>query len=66
MYYREAGSALKCPLVFIHGFPLNHTMWNPQLETLPEGVRAVAYDVRGHGNSSVGDGQFSLEFLLTI
>ncbi len=34
------------------------------MERLPEGVRAVAYDVRGHGNSSVGDGQFSLEFLV--
>ena len=35
------------PIVFLHAFPLNATMWRPQIEHLPAGWRGVAPDVRG-------------------
>ncbi len=35
------------PIVFLHAFPLNATMWRPQLEHLPAGWRGVAPDLRG-------------------
>ncbi len=64
MYYREQGPPDGLPVVFIHGFPFSHRLWDPQLETLPDRFRGVAYDVRGHGASDVGDGQYSVEFFV--
>lgn len=35
------------PIVFLHAFPLNATMWRGPLEGLPTGWRGVAPDLRG-------------------
>ena len=43
----ERGGGL--PLVFLHGYPLNHTMWMPLLESLPDGTQAVLLDLPGYG-----------------
>lgn len=53
--YLDEGAG--APLVFIHAFPLNATMWAPQLDRLPPGWRALAPDLRGfqysrHGGAS--------------
>ncbi len=49
-------------IIFIHGFPLNKTMWNRQLKVLKDQYRVIAYDVRGHGESESGDNStFSIE-----
>jgi 3-oxoadipate enol-lactonase len=39
------------PVVLVHGFPLDHTMWNAQIDALSEGYRAIAPDLRGFGHS---------------
>lgn len=57
----ELGDSHAKPIVVIHGFPLNHEMWTPQFEFLKQDFRVVAYDVRGHGESDVGDGQYTME-----
>ncbi len=49
------------PIIFVHGFPFNHTMWKPQLEALKLNFRVISYDVRGHGASDVGDGPYRLD-----
>jgi 3-oxoadipate enol-lactonase len=59
----ELGDSQAKPIVLIHGFPLSHEMWNPQIELLKRGFRVVAYDLRGHGESDVGDGQYTMELL---
>lgn len=41
------------PLLFAHAFPLNRTMWAPQLSALVERCRCVAADFRGFGESTV-------------
>lgn len=51
-YFDEGGGA---PLVFLHAFPLNATMWRPQLERLPPGWRGLAPDLRGFGHSTRQD-----------
>jgi len=38
--------------VFLHAFPLNAAMWEPQLRVMPEGWAAVAPDFRGFGGST--------------
>jgi 3-oxoadipate enol-lactonase len=59
--YVEVGDRTATPVVFVHGFPFSHEMWKPQLEVVGRRHRAIAYDVRGHGDSYVGDGQYSIE-----
>jgi len=62
--YVERGLPQGLPVIFIHGFPFNHTMWDPQMMALPHEIRAIAFDLRGHGSSEVGDGQFFLEYFV--
>lgn len=54
LHYLERGSG---PLaVFIHGFPLDATMWVDQLDRLSDLRRCVAVDLRGFGSSDAGAG----------
>jgi pimeloyl-ACP methyl ester carboxylesterase len=46
------------PLVLLHGFPLDHTMWAGQ-EPLAESLRLIVPDQRGFGQSH-GDGPTSI------
>ncbi len=48
-------------IIFIHGFPYDHTMWEDQIEYLKDEFYCIAYDVRGLGESAVGDGQYTME-----
>ena len=64
LHYIEQGQSDGRPVVFIHGFPFDCSMWQPQLAALPKRFHAIAYDVRGHGRSAVGDGLYSLEFFV--
>ncbi|MBT1687883.1 alpha/beta fold hydrolase, partial [Dawidia soli] len=57
-YFDEGHSDL--PVVFLHGFPFDKHMWEPQLETLKESYRVIAYDVRGHGSSGAGTAEFTI------
>jgi len=52
-------------IIFIHGFPLNKTMWDNQVELLMTDFRVITYDIRGHGESDAGNDPFSLELLVS-
>ena len=58
------GDPEKPSIIFIHGFPYDHTMWENQIEALKNSYYCVAYDVRGLGESYVGDGQYVMEFFV--
>ena len=47
--YDDQGAGL--PIVFLHAFPLNRCMWSEQVAALSRGFRAIAIDLRGHGES---------------
>ncbi len=64
LHYIDVGTSQKPPVVLIHGFPFSMEMWNPQIELLKSDYRVIAYDVRGHGNSDDGDGQYTVEFFV--
>ena len=64
LYYIDVGQPSSPPIVLVHGFPLSHEMWTNQIEILKNAYRVVAYDLGGQGRSEVGDGQFTLEFLV--
>jgi pimeloyl-ACP methyl ester carboxylesterase len=40
--------------LLVHGFPLNRSMWDPQLEALRAVGRVIAPDLRGFGASELG------------
>jgi 3-oxoadipate enol-lactonase len=42
-------------LLFVHGFPLDHTMWDNQIKILSVSNRVIAPDLRGFGHSGVTD-----------
>lgn len=63
LYYLTAGPASAHPLLLVHGFPFSHAMWMPQIEALKKDYRIIAPDLRGHGKSEVGEGQFFIETL---
>ncbi len=49
LFYQDLGKGK--PVIFIHGWPSSHAMWEYQLGKLPEKFRCIAYDRRGFGNS---------------
>lgn len=49
------------PVVLVHGFPLNHAMWNAQIEALSARYRILAPDLRGFGASGVTEGTVTME-----
>jgi pimeloyl-ACP methyl ester carboxylesterase len=51
--YDEAGRADGPPVLFLHGFPHNRTLWSAQLVGLAQYARCIAVDLRGFGESSV-------------
>ena len=59
-----SGPVNATPIVFIHGFPFNREMWQPQVEFLEKSYRVITYDLRGHGKSTVGDGQYFMEYFV--
>src|SRR5688500_18803950 len=53
MGYDDVGAGL--PIVFIHAFPLNRTMWAPQVSALVERCRCIAVDLRGFGETALAE-----------
>ncbi len=50
LYYEDWGSGK--PIVFVHGWPSSHQMWEYQLTYFgAKGYRVIAYDRRGFGKS---------------
>ena len=51
LFYVDKGAGQ--PVLFVHGWTLSSAIWNAQTDRLAaQGLRAVAYDRRGHGQSS--------------
>lgn len=65
MYYSDIGKTDSPPIVLVHGFPFSSEMWKGQMQILQEkNLRIITYDLRGHGQSEVGDGQYSIELFV--
>ena len=64
IWFEQKGSPSALPLVLIHGFPFSHEMWRPQIDALSQAFWIIDYDLRGHGRSDAGDGQYPFEFFV--
>jgi pimeloyl-ACP methyl ester carboxylesterase len=49
------------PLLLVHGFPLDHTIWQPQIDFFTDHCRVIAPDLRGFGASDVTPGVVTME-----
>ena len=48
-------------LVLLHPFPAHHGVWMPVAEQLALRYRVIVPDLRGHGNSGVGEGVATMQ-----
>lgn len=58
MSWEERGDAV--PLLFVHGFPHDHALWDAQVAALGERARCIAPDLRGFGGTEAA-GPFSMD-----
>ena len=59
IFYEVLGSGP--PVVLLHPFPANHNLWKPAAQALTTRYRVILPDLRGHGESGVGDGPATME-----
>jgi len=52
--YEIRGNGL--PVVLLHPFPSNHEFWYPSAAAFEARYRLILPDLRGHGDSEIGDG----------
>lgn len=57
--YHDQGRGL--PVVFLHAFPFNRRMWEPQVRGLADRFRIITLDLRGHGESDAPLWRYTLE-----
>lgn len=61
MAYTDTGMGR--PVVLIHGYPFNRTLWNEQVAALSASYRVIAPDLRGFGESDASDGAATMNRL---
>jgi pimeloyl-ACP methyl ester carboxylesterase len=54
IFYEIRGSGP--PVVLLHPFPCDHEFWNPVAAALDSRYRLILPDLRGHGDSEIGEG----------
>ncbi len=59
LHVQERGTGR--PLLLVHGFPLDLTMWRSQVEELSREFRVITPDLRGFGQSDVTPGTVTME-----
>lgn len=60
MVYDDTG-AVGVPLLLIHGFPLDRTLWTAQTRALADIARVITPDLRGSGESELPSGAVSMD-----
>ena len=65
LHYRVDGPDRGKPLVFANSLGTDMRLWDPILPLLPEGLRIIRFDKRGHGLSSIPAAPYSMGALIT-
>ncbi|RYE02100.1 MAG: alpha/beta fold hydrolase [Sphingobacteriales bacterium] len=64
-YFLNGTSRALPPVVFIHGFPHTHRLWDEQVQALSQHYTVITYDLRGFGQSVGGEMNHSLDFYVS-
>ncbi|MEL6620694.1 MAG: 3-oxoadipate enol-lactonase [Pseudomonadota bacterium] len=65
LHYRIDGPEDGAPVVFVNSLGTDMRLWDPILPLLPEGLRILRFDKRGHGLSSCPDAPYSMGALVS-
>ncbi|MEH6644708.1 3-oxoadipate enol-lactonase [Sulfitobacter sp.] len=65
IHYRVDGTEDGAPVVFANSLGTDMRLWDPILPLLPEGLRIIRWDKRGHGLSTVPSGPYKMGSLIT-
>jgi 3-oxoadipate enol-lactonase len=63
LHYRLDGPSNGPVIVFSNSLGTNLSMWDPQAETMANRMRVLRYDTRGHGQSPVSPGPYTIDQL---
>lgn len=63
IYYELSGSEQRPVLMFSNSLGTNISMWDPQVPIFAPNFRILRYDTRGHGQSSVSPGPYTIDQL---
>lgn len=58
--YDDVGEGI-IPIIFLHGYPFDKTMWNCQLDALTSSNRLISIDIRGFGKSTNVESPLSID-----
>jgi 3-oxoadipate enol-lactonase len=61
MFYQRRGAGT--PLLLIHGYPLDHTIWGPVLPLLEASADLILPDLRGFGRTEAVRGEYAMSDL---
>jgi 3-oxoadipate enol-lactonase len=61
LYYEECGDGI--PVLLLHGFPFDHTIWDAVIPLLKPHARLILPDLRGHGKSPAPEGVYSMRLM---
>jgi len=64
LHYRVDGDPAGAPLVFANSLGTDLRLWDAVIPLLPEGLRIIRYDKRGHGLSSAPNPPYSMGALV--
>ena len=59
LHYVQAGQGV--PLLMVHGYPLDHALWQPQLDGMSDIAQVIAPDLRGFGQSDAPEGVYTMD-----
>lgn len=65
LHYRIDGPADGAPVVFVNSLGTDMRLWDPILPLLPEGLRILRFDKRGHGLSTCPPAPYSMGQLIS-
>jgi 3-oxoadipate enol-lactonase len=59
IFYEVLGSGP--PVLLLHPFPANRELWRPAAQALVSRYRVILPDLRGHGDSGIGEGPATMQ-----
>lgn len=58
LFFYETGQGV--PVMLLHGYPLDHSIWQPLIPLMEDEAHLIIPDLRGHGRSPVADNVYSM------
>ncbi|MFT3927624.1 MAG: alpha/beta fold hydrolase [Myxococcales bacterium] len=62
--FDDQGNVELVPVLFLHAYPYQRTMWSPQVQALAGEARLLSLDVRGHTPGAPAPAAYMLEHLV--